>query len=407
MGRHRARGHAPHRAVSLRSGRRGRPLDRRPARRRSHPSGRHAGPPGRRQSPACPGNGTRSAPPAWPPSSGTGCAPPHPPTGPRPAARPARRTRKPPAAAWRRPPGSRCGGRSPPLQRQRTSEQEFFARLGQAGILVRKRLSVTSPGQITGYSVAFPGDITKDGGPVWYGGGKLAPDLSWPKLRQRWAPGRATPGRVRPDLTAGERERALGPRHPDRRRRHRADPCTSVDRPGRRRRRLGGLGHLARGRRHAGQPRPAASRRRLRPCRPLTLRAHPATHPGRKPAAARCPDHVRVRLPDRRPVHDPARAHRQAGRTRRSCRRTPRIPAARRPGRRRTTRRRTSLCRRLPGTSTAARRLRTPALLPSSPGYPSPHQPGQSRTIRIRAARPRSGQLAITTQAITTTATWP
>ena len=85
-------------------------------------------------------------------------------------------------------------------------EQEFFARLGQAGILVRKRLSVTRPGQITGYAVAFPGDITKNGGPVWYGGGKLAPDLSWPKLRQRWAPGRATPGRIRPDLTAGERD---------------------------------------------------------------------------------------------------------------------------------------------------------------------------------------------------------
>jgi len=84
-------------------------------------------------------------------------------------------------------------------------EQEFFARLGQAGLLVRKRFSVTNPGQVTGYSVAFPGDTAKDGGPVWYGGGKLAPDLSWPKLRQRWAPGRATPGRVRPDLTAEER----------------------------------------------------------------------------------------------------------------------------------------------------------------------------------------------------------
>jgi hypothetical protein len=98
------------------------------------------------------------------------------------------------------------------LRRQATTaaaaannEQEFFARLDQAGILVRKRLSVTSPGQITGYSVAFPGDITKNGGPVWYGGGKLAPDLSWPKLLQRWAPGRTTPGRIRPDLTAGER----------------------------------------------------------------------------------------------------------------------------------------------------------------------------------------------------------
>ena len=84
-------------------------------------------------------------------------------------------------------------------------EEEFFARLGEAGVLVRTRFSVKNPGQVTGYSVAFPGDTARDGGPVWYGGGKLAPDLSWPKLRQRWAPGRATPGRVRPDLTAQER----------------------------------------------------------------------------------------------------------------------------------------------------------------------------------------------------------
>ncbi len=84
-------------------------------------------------------------------------------------------------------------------------EEEFFTRLGEAGVLVRTRFSVKNPGQVTGYSVAFPGETARDGGPVWYGGGKLAPDLSWPKLRQRWAPGRATPGRLRPDLTAQER----------------------------------------------------------------------------------------------------------------------------------------------------------------------------------------------------------
>src|ERR1700733_5444569 len=85
------------------------------------------------------------------------------------------------------------------------SEDEFFARLGQAGVLVRKRFSIKNPGQVTGYSVALPGDTAKTGGPVWYGGGKLAADLTWPKLRQRWTPDRATPGRLRPDLTAGER----------------------------------------------------------------------------------------------------------------------------------------------------------------------------------------------------------
>jgi hypothetical protein len=86
------------------------------------------------------------------------------------------------------------------------SEGEFFARLDQAGVLVRKRFSVTNSGQVTGYSVALPGDTTKDGGPVWYGGGKLAADLSWPKLRQRWTPHRITPGAA--GLTAAERNAA-------------------------------------------------------------------------------------------------------------------------------------------------------------------------------------------------------
>jgi hypothetical protein len=85
------------------------------------------------------------------------------------------------------------------------SEQEFFARLDQAAVLMRKRFSVTNPGQVTGYSVALPGDTTKDGDPVWYGGGKLAPDLSLPELRQRWTPPRATHGRPHPNLTAEER----------------------------------------------------------------------------------------------------------------------------------------------------------------------------------------------------------
>ena len=74
------------------------------------------------------------------------------------------------------------------------SEQEFFARLDQAAVLARKRFSVKHPSKVTGYSVALPGDTAKDGGPVWYGGGKLAADLSWPKLRQRWTQSRSTPG---------------------------------------------------------------------------------------------------------------------------------------------------------------------------------------------------------------------
>jgi hypothetical protein len=70
-------------------------------------------------------------------------------------------------------------------------EQEFFARLRQAGVLIRTRHSSRDPGQVTGYAVALPGDTTRAGAPVWYGGGKLAADLSLPKLRRRWPqPGR-------------------------------------------------------------------------------------------------------------------------------------------------------------------------------------------------------------------------
>ena len=67
------------------------------------------------------------------------------------------------------------------------TEQEFFTRLRQAGVLVRLRHSVTNPGEVTGYAVGLPQHTARDGGVIWYGGGKLAPDLTLPKLRARWA----------------------------------------------------------------------------------------------------------------------------------------------------------------------------------------------------------------------------
>jgi hypothetical protein len=74
------------------------------------------------------------------------------------------------------------------------SEQEFFTCLDQAGVLVRKRFSTRTPGEITGYAVALSADTTSAGTPVWFGGGKLAPDLTLPKLRCRWEPARTTHG---------------------------------------------------------------------------------------------------------------------------------------------------------------------------------------------------------------------
>jgi hypothetical protein len=72
------------------------------------------------------------------------------------------------------------------------SETEFFDRLTSAGLLVRRR---TAPsGDTLGYTVALPEDRNKDGAPVFYSGSKLAPDLSLPRIRERWtgAPTRLT-----------------------------------------------------------------------------------------------------------------------------------------------------------------------------------------------------------------------
>ena len=82
------------------------------------------------------------------------------------------------------------------------SEQEFFTRLGEAGVAVRKRYSVISPGEVTGYAVGLPAHTAKDGGVVWYGGGKLAADLTLPKLRHRWAARSQLPGRGLPTSAA-------------------------------------------------------------------------------------------------------------------------------------------------------------------------------------------------------------
>lgn len=63
---------------------------------------------------------------------------------------------------------------------------DFLARLTMAGLLVRERRSDIDPMQVTGYAVALPGDRSATDQPIWFGGGKLAADLTLPKLRTRW-----------------------------------------------------------------------------------------------------------------------------------------------------------------------------------------------------------------------------
>ncbi|MFE0192488.1 mobilization protein [Streptomyces sp. NPDC058989] len=77
-----------------------------------------------------------------------------------------------------------------------SSGAEFFALLEATGVTVRPK---TEPsGDVTGYSVALPGDVNKQGEPIWYAGSTLAGDLSLPKIRQRLTDTRPEPVAAQP-----------------------------------------------------------------------------------------------------------------------------------------------------------------------------------------------------------------
>lgn len=68
-----------------------------------------------------------------------------------------------------------------------SSFEEFRQALEARGVLVSERESATRPGETTGYALAMPGDVDAAGSPVSYGGSKLAADLSYRRLHERWA----------------------------------------------------------------------------------------------------------------------------------------------------------------------------------------------------------------------------
>jgi hypothetical protein len=82
-------------------------------------------------------------------------------------------------------PGSPFGGRFAPQPRPREAPTTSSSGFRGAGVLVRERFSEHNPGETTGYAVALADSRahTAAGTPVWYGGGKLAADLTLPKLR--------------------------------------------------------------------------------------------------------------------------------------------------------------------------------------------------------------------------------
>ena len=61
----------------------------------------------------------------------------------------------------------------------------FVAYLQERGYRVGLRRAPS--GDLLGYKLARSGDVTAAGEPVFYSGSKLAPDLSLPRLQQRWA----------------------------------------------------------------------------------------------------------------------------------------------------------------------------------------------------------------------------
>lgn len=71
------------------------------------------------------------------------------------------------------------------------SEADFVLALRESGVIARPRYAKDDRTEVVGYSVALHTDGAE--APVWYGGGKLARDLTLSKLREQW-----------PDSDAGE-----------------------------------------------------------------------------------------------------------------------------------------------------------------------------------------------------------
>jgi hypothetical protein len=65
-----------------------------------------------------------------------------------------------------------------------TNVEEFVGYLQERGYRVELRRAPS--GDLLGYKLARPADVTAAGEPVFYSGSKLAPDLSLPRLQQRW-----------------------------------------------------------------------------------------------------------------------------------------------------------------------------------------------------------------------------
>jgi hypothetical protein len=94
-----------------------------------------------------------------------------------------------------------------------TSREEFEQiLLRRRDVVIGWRESQRNPGEVTGFKVGRVGDIDAQGHQVWFSGSKLAPDLSLPKLNDRWREVTAAARQHRPDdsdLTNAKRHAIL------------------------------------------------------------------------------------------------------------------------------------------------------------------------------------------------------
>lgn len=87
------------------------------------------------------------------------------------------------------------------------SEAEFVRLLRRHQVMVRPRFGAGGRHEVVGYSVALRPAPDTDTAPLWFGGGRLARDLTLPRLRAHWT---TSPDAAREALTEWRRGRVAG-----------------------------------------------------------------------------------------------------------------------------------------------------------------------------------------------------
>ncbi|NVC25310.1 relaxase [Kocuria salina] len=91
------------------------------------------------------------------------------------------------------------------------TEAQFVRQMRRANLLVHPRFAAGTDSVVTGYSVAER--PPKGMRPLWFGGGKLAQDLTLPSLRTRWADTPSSAQQASEEWMAAKRHRRIV--HPD------------------------------------------------------------------------------------------------------------------------------------------------------------------------------------------------